>query len=142
MGIFAFTYSATYPTSEGVVTDYTGSGGFSSLGLYAQYNSSAIAGFTNNNGSGYKNKIAFSGGTGSMIPISNLSVIYIENSTSSLPPNTIWNGINIGQYLSVAGRNWGGPISEVILFNSRLNDNSYADVLTIQDAQMLYFQGK
>lgn len=142
MGIFGFTYSATYPNNEGVVTDYTGSGGFSSLGLYAQYNSSALAGFTNNNGSGYKNKIAFSGGTGSMIPISNLSVIYIENNTSSLPPNTIWNGINIGQYLSVAGRNWGGPISEVILYNSRLNDNSYADVLSLQDAQMLYYLGK
>jgi hypothetical protein len=147
MGIFAYTYNTTsYQNYDAVVTDVTNLNGTASLGIAALGTTAS----TNINGlttAGsffwYKNKVPIAGtSTGfSLNPISSLNVVYTENWQANTATNN-WGGVQLGSDRNLAGRNWGGPISEVILFNSRLNDNSYADVLTIQDAQMLYFLGK
>ena len=137
MGVFAYTYSTKYEQYDGVVSDVS-----SNVGISGNYQTTYLFGFSNQGPFFYKNKIASTPATTNMSPISNLNVIYTESYTSTLPTGYLWNGVTIGMDRNSAGRNWGGPISEVILFNSRLNDNNYADVLTIQEAQMLYFQGK
>jgi len=145
MGVFASTYASTYTAVDAVVTDYTGANPQSSIGITGGYQSTVVGGFNSNSVAVfYKNKIAFTGGSlPNMSPISNLSVIYTENTTSLAASYTTWTGITIGSYTNTTGsRNWGGPISEIILFNSRLNDNNYQDVLKIQDAQMFYYLGK
>jgi hypothetical protein len=137
MGVFAYTYSTKYEQYDGVVSDVS-----SNVGISGNYQTTYLFCFSNQGPFFYKNKIASTPATTNMSPISNLNVIYTESYTSTLPTGYLWNGVTIGMDRNSAGRNWGGPISEVILFNSRLNDNNYADVLTIQEAQMLYFQGK
>jgi hypothetical protein len=96
-------------------------------------------GLSNNlNTTWYKNKIAYN--TSVLMdfdPLRNLNVLYAEyNSQSS------WNGLQLGQNRIATTGAWDGPISELILFEQSLKANSYADVLKIQDAQILYYLGK
>jgi hypothetical protein len=150
MGVFAYTAAANYLEWDGVVSDTAGSN--LQQGICGQQSTTNIHGF-NTTTSGavfYKNKIAFANNSAvNSPPLSDLNVVYTETAYS-INDNIKWNAIQIGRNRGF-DRHWGGPISEVILFQNRLTDvrielntfsYAYADVLKIQDAQMLFYQGK
>jgi hypothetical protein len=149
MAVYAYTAAATYLNWDAVVTDlaFTSNSSAAIRGTKDHPTtgiSTNLFGFSSTIGGAvfYKNKIATANSLNiNMSPISDLNVIYTENWTAGQPANT-WYGVNLGSDFNINGRFWGGPISEVILFQNKLNTNSYADILKIQDAQMLFYQGK
>jgi hypothetical protein len=139
MAIFAYkTGTSTYTGYDGILTGPSTSyfigveGGTTNVNL--------ISGSTNN----YKNKIKltvannkFDNGS-----ITSLNALYAESTTNLSSANQWSDGIQLGLDRNIGGRNWDGPISEVILFEQNFIDNNYIDVLKIQDAQILYYLGK
>jgi hypothetical protein len=150
MAVYAYTAANTYNSWDGVVSDFANSNGNNSIAIQGTMNfpttgiSTNLFGFSGARSGAvfYKNKVATANSSYiNMSPISDLNAVYTENSTT-LGNLTKWYGVLLGSDRNFSDRRWGGPISEVLLFVNRLNSNFYADVLKIQDAQMLYYQGK
>ncbi len=154
MGVYAFTAAATHLNWDVVASDSSGINSPNSTAMQGKDRTTNLFGFnsTTSGAVNYKNKIAFANGLeANMSPLSDLNVIYTEN-WRSISNETKWYGVQLGGFRrNMSLLYWGGPISEVILFQNRLTDvrivlntysYAYADVLKIQDAQMLFYQGK
>ena len=137
MVVFANQSLSTFAsTGEGLFTDINSSTGVNYM--LGSGSAKTFSGIINNTSvTWYKNKIGYN--TTVLVdfdPLRNLSVLYAELTQNN------WNGLQLGQNRLSSIAAWDGPISELILFEQSLKANSYADVLKIQDAQILYYLGK
>jgi hypothetical protein len=146
MGIFAHkgTNNNLFPEWHAVVTDISGTNSLGAVGIQVKQSTSNLYPFGNPSiasASFYKNKTLRNLIEMDIAPITSLIAFYGENS-SNLTVSNQWYGIQLGSDRTGSGRNWDGPISEVILFEQNFRESNHVDVLKIQDAQMLYYLGK
>jgi uncharacterized coiled-coil protein SlyX len=146
MGVFAYTASTTYLDYDGLLTSTdVDVNTIRTIALYGEKNTTSLNGFGNPTvatATFYRNKVARAITLLENGPIGNLSVVYSEYPTSSVNTENRWIGVQIGRDRTILERNWGGPVSELILFEQNFRESNYVEVLKIQDAQMLYYLGK
>jgi hypothetical protein len=146
MGVFAYTAATKYLSNDGLLTSVEiDVNTLRTIAFSGEPSATTLSGFGNpaiSTATFYRNKVVRATQILENGPIQDLSVLYVEYPTSSVSTENGWIGVQIGRDRNIAGRNWGGPVSELILFEQNFRESNYVEVLKIQDAQMLYYLGK